>query len=281
MMLKRTIALVSILAFGLGLGTALAQETEDEIIARYLRKTEEKHTARLGWASVNFSVDRINRDNPYNSFANHESNQFSEGSLSWLGQGYSIGVEFGLIFKPGVTWSLGGEYWLKMKDEISGTPTYLPTGTDVENPSSEIQVYGLTTGVQYYLKGQPTPTTGLSSLAVRVGGSVGYYAASWDVWSEYQNLNLATATSEEQNIGFKGTAPGFYFNLGVDYPINLWDMGLGVDFGYMILNFDNVAWYNSNDEEVIASYDGTEEGRVDLDFSGVRGKVELKRYFNW
>jgi len=280
-MYKKATALVLALVFGLSFGTAFAQETEEEILQRYLHRAEEKHTVKLGWAALNFSVDRINRNNPYNSFASHESSQFSEGSLSWLGQGFSIGAEFGLIFKPGITWSLGGEYWLKVKDEISGSPTYLPTGTQVENPSSEIQVIGFTTGFQYFLLGKPVPAKKLTNLAVRVGGSVGYYAATWDLWSEYQNLNLATSTSEDKNISYKGTAPGFFFNVGVDYPLNLWDLGLGVDMGYMILNFDNVAWYNSSDEEIIASYDGTDAGRVDLDFSGVRGKVEIKRYFNW
>lgn len=280
-MLKKSIAVVLTLVFCLSVGTAYAQQTEDEIIARYLQKTEEKHTAKLGWASLQFSVDRINRNNTYNSFASHESNQFSEGSLSWLGQGYSIGAEFGLIFKQGVTWSLGGEYWLKMTDGISGSPTYLPAGTAVDNPSSEIQVIGFTTGVQYFLMGKPVPTTKLNKMAVRVGGSIGYYAATWDLWPEYQNLNLSTASTEANNVSYKGTAPGFFFNIGIDYPLNFWDCGLGVDMGYMILNFNNVAWYNSNDEEIIASYNGSDDGRVDLDFSGVRGRVELKRYFSW
>ncbi|MCP4685395.1 MAG: hypothetical protein GY867_08095 [bacterium] len=280
-MLKKTTAIVLALIFGLGIGSAFGQDTEQDILNRYLQKAEDKHTTKLGWASINFSVDRINRNNTYNSFATYESSNFSEGGLSWLGQGYSLGVEFGLIFKQGVTWSLGGEYWLKMTDEISGSPTYLPTGTPVENPSSEIQVFGFTTGVQYYLMGKPIPAKKLTKMAVRVGGSVGYYSASWDLWPEYQNLNLATATSEENNISYKGTAPGFYFNVGLDYPINFWDMGLGLDMGYMLLNFKNVAWYNGSDEEIVASYNGTDEGRVDLDFSGVRGKVELKRYFNW
>jgi hypothetical protein len=50
---------------------------------------------------------------------------------------------------------------------------------------------------------------------------------------------------------------------------------------YLYLNFTNVSWYNSQDQEIIATVDGTEDGRVDLDFSGVRGKVEIKRYFSW
>jgi len=46
------------------------------------------------------------------------------------------------------------------------------------------------------------------------------------------------------------------------------------------LNFANAAWYNESGDEIVASVDGTEDGRVDLDFSGVRGKIEVKRYFS-
>ena len=179
-MLKNTTALVLAFIFVLGIGSAFGQETEQDILNRYLSRAEDKHTTKLGWASINFSVDRINRNNTYNSFASFESNNFSEGSLSWLGQGYSLGVEFGLIFKQGVTWSLGGEYWLKMKDEISGSPTYLPAATQIDNPSSEIQVIGFTTGFQYFILGRPVLAQKLSGMAVRVGGSVGYYSATWD-----------------------------------------------------------------------------------------------------
>jgi len=47
------------------------------------------------------------------------------------------------------------------------------------------------------------------------------------------------------------------------------------------LNFANAAWYNESGDETVASEDGTEDGQGDLDFSGVRGMIEVKRYFNW
>ena len=56
---------------------------------------------------------------------------------------------------------------------------------------------------------------------------------------------------------------------------------IGVDFGYMYLNFKNIAWYNSADEEIVVTYNNSEDSRVDLGLSGFRGKVELKRFFTW
>ncbi|MDF1543823.1 MAG: hypothetical protein P1R58_01830, partial [bacterium] len=80
---------------------------------------------------------------------------------------------------------------------------------------------------------------------------------------------------------FKGNAPGLSAGFGMDYPLNFYGLSFGADMSYFYLNFTNVAWYNSIDQEVVASVDGTEDGRIDLNFSGVRGKLELKRFFNW
>jgi len=114
---------------------------------------------------------------------------------------------------------------------------------------------------------------------VRVDGSVGYYQASWDLWDGYQNLNLATSVPEGVNTTLKGTAPGFSFGVGADYPLPFFDMALGVDVSYLYLNFTNVAWYNAEDEEIVATYNGTADSRVDLNLSGARARIELKRFF--
>jgi hypothetical protein len=269
------------LTLALSISSAVAQETEQDIINRYLQAAEKKHSAKLGWASINLGIDRINRHNNYNDFATVESDRFVGTNLNWLNLGYSLGAEFGVVFKNGLAWSLGGEYWLKMGDEYSGSFTYLPAANPVENPSSKIQVYGASTGLQYYLRNRPNRDGTLNGLAVRVAGTVGYYYVSWDVWEEYQNLNLATSVPVNTNTTYTGSAPGFGISTGIDYPLNLWGLALGMDIGYLHLNFDNVAWYNSNEEEIIASWTGGPEGRVDLTFSGVRGKLEIKRFFTW
>ena len=276
--------IVLLMALGMGISTAEAQETENDIVNNYLNQAVAKHTHKLGWASVNFSVDRINRNNDYNSFTDIESDKLTNGTLSWIEQGFSFGADFGIVFKERFAWSLGGEYWLELGETLPENDTYLQLSTNTTvgaNPQSELQVLGVNTGLQYYLINPPNATQKQSGVTARIGGSVGFYSASWDLWPEYENLNLSTNTPIANNTTFKGTAPGFSFGFGLDYPIGLMDFGLAIDASYLHLNFGNVAWYNSSGEEIIATYSGTTDGRVDLSLSGVRGKIELKRYFNW
>jgi len=272
------------LALVLGISSVTAQETEQDIVNRYLSKAIARHTHKLGWASVNFSMDRINRYNEYNSFTMVESDKLTNGSFAWLDKGFSFGADFGMIFKKRFAWSIGGEYWLKLGETLPEGDIYLQlsTGTSVStNPKSELKVFGVTTGLQYFIMNPPQAAAKLTGLTARVGGSVGFYVANWDLWPEYENLNLSTNQPVDANTTFKGTAPGFSFGFGMDYPLGLWDLGLALDASYLHLNFGNMAWYNTDGDEIVASLDGTADGRVDLSLSGVRGKFEIKRYFNW
>ena len=279
----RTVITVLLVTLICGI-SAYAQTSEQEIINRYLNKKKKIQTKKLGWISGSFSLDRINRDNDYNKFANYSSNQFSNTSLSWLGQAKSFGVDFGIVVKERIALSVNGEYWLKLGENQTGAFVYTPpdrTGGTIEEVKSEVEVWGISAAVQYYLWNRPTLLNKLDKMTFRVGGSVGYYEAKWNLWPEYQNLNLSTATYEDNNTTYKGTAPGIAGFVGVDYPLNFLGMSLGVDFGYMYLNFKNIAWYNSADEEIVVTYNNSEDSRVDLGLSGFRGKVELKRFFTW
>jgi hypothetical protein len=263
-----------------------AAETEQDIVNKYLKKAEAKHVTKISWMSVNFTFNRINRNNDYNRFAIYTSDHFSSTSIPWLGDGKSFGLDLGVVFRKRLAWSVGGEYWLKLGMNRSGSFDYNPPGgspTVVTDLISEVKMFGLSSSFQYYVYNPPSTQELLNSLAVRIIGSVGYYQASWDIWNEYQNLNLGLdpPAPTGSNATFKGTAPGFSLGVGVDYPLKVANLALGVDFSYMYLNFKNVAWYNAQDEEVIATYDGTSEGRVDLGLSGFRGKVEIKRFFKW
>lgn len=281
---SRFFMMVLALILTLGCGSILAQSSEQEIVNSYLTKAVAKHTHKLGWASINFSVDRINRHNGYNDFAIAESAKLSRGSFSWLDNGFSIGADFGMFFKEKFAWSIGGEYWLQMGESLPAGDTYLQlsTGTTVAaDPKSELQIFAVTSGLQYFIWNPPKAATKLTGMAVRLNGSLGFYVANWNLWPEYENLNLSTSAPINANTTFKGTAPGFSFGMGLDYPLGLWDMGLALDANYLHLNFTNVAWYNTDGNEIVASVDGTADGRIDLTLSGVRGKIELKRYFNW
>lgn len=259
-------------------------ETEDEIVNRIMNRLEKKHTKKVAWLSGYFQVNRINRDNDYNKFASAESDQFTTTNLSWLGQSKAFGMDFGVMLNKRWGWSLGGEYWLKFGEELSGDQYYTPAAAVIADPKSELEVYGITTGVNYYLKNPPTPDGQMNKLSVRVGSTVGLYSVKWSLWDEYSysNLNLATNTTTDGTItSFKDNAPGVSLNMGIDYPINFFDMVLGVDVNYLYLNFNQVAWYNTNNEEVVATYNSQSTGRVDLGLSGIRGKFEIKRFFSW
>ncbi|MFQ5499426.1 MAG: hypothetical protein ACE5FH_07115 [Candidatus Zixiibacteriota bacterium] len=278
-----TTLLLSMVLLGTLALTASA-DTESDIVSRYMKKTEAKQAHKIAWLSAQFSSVRINRNNDYNTFASFNSDQISGSSLNWLDQAPSFGLEFGLVFNERFAWSLGGEYWLKLGQNDNTPSTYTPPGGSGPVSAtivSEIKVYGLSTGMQYYFMGHPSAANQLTRYALRAGGSVGLYQATWDLWPEYQNLNLATSIAEGDNISFKGTAPSFSIDLGLDYPTSIFGLALGVDVSYLYLNFTNVAWYNVYDEEIVATVDGSADGRVDLNLSGPRARLELKRFIGW
>ncbi len=259
-------------------------ESEQDIINKFLKKTEKKHTTKLSWISVNFAANRINRSSEYNDFATLVSNDFSNASIPGLSQASSFGLDFGLHLNTRLAVLFGGEYWLKLGSRQSGSFDYNPpqgSNATVTELVSEIQVFGLTTGAQYHLLNPPTANEATRNASLFFKAHVGFFWADWDLWQDFENLNLSTATPVDNNTTFGGSAPGFSFGVGGDYPLNFFDLALGADFTYLYLNFDNVAWYNSQDEEIIVTHDGTEAGRIDLELSGFRGKIELKRYFRW
>lgn len=263
---------------------AWAGETEQDIIDRYTKKIASKHVQHRGWFSANFSVNRINRDNDYNKFATYQASNLSNGEFNWLNTSQSFGADFGLMVSPKIAWTIGGEFWGKFGQTLNGTYTYTPPASgsvQITDPASTISVYGVTTGMQYYLSNAPQTGAPQTKLSLRVIGNIGYYSAKWELWDSYQNLNLATSTPAGINSSFTGQAAGFSIGMGGDYPIKVWGLLLGADMSYLYLNFKNVSWYNSAEQEIVATYNDTPEGRVVLGLSGVRGKVQLKKYFTW
>ncbi len=258
-----------------------AQETEQSILNRFLQKTEVEQVKHSSWFSASFTLNRINRNNDYNSFATYESTHLRGGSLSWLDMGKSLGVDFGYPVLSKLTLTAGAEYWLNLGQTINGAITYTPTNSTIQNPSSQIRVMGINLGAQYYLLNPPTTADLLTKPSLRIGGNIGFYQANWDLWPEYRSLNLATSTPDGPNITFKGSAPALIFSLGTDYPLKSSGWALCADLNYLYLNFRNVAWYNRSDQPVVATYAGTTDSRVNLALSGLRGKIEIKKFFRW
>ena len=263
-----------------------AQYTEQEIIDRYLKKSEKKQKQRkkLYWLTGSYAMNRINKDNDYNDFANYTSAQFPAAQIDWLNKGHSFGLEFGWMFNEKFAWSIGGEYWLKLGQNQSGNFAYNPpigASTTVTELISEVKVFGLTSGFHFYLTNPPSAGNHLTKFAVKLGAGIGFYQVSWDVWDEYENINLSSSLPAAVNATFKDSNIGLTANVGAEYPLNFGSMSIGADVHYLYLNFKNVAWYNSQDQEVVASYAGNTSSRVNLGLSGVRGRIELKKFFNW
>ncbi len=284
MRLFKLIIMLFVLLFAFSTVSA-ETNSEQELLNKYLKKINKVDKfKKLGWLSATFQLDRINRNNHYNDFTIYESQNFVNTNLSWLNTASSFGIEAGMVFNDKFAWSLGGEYWLKFGESQSGSFDYTnSSGTNitVTDLKSEISVWGINTSISYYLTNPPTVTNHVSALAWRVVGLAGFYQVNWDLWDGYQTTNLITATYSNSNVTHKGSAPGFSLGMGLDYPLNIMGLNAGLDFSYFYLNFKNVAWYNALDQEIVATYTSSPTSRVNLDFSGFRGKIELKRYFSW
>ncbi|MBK7141558.1 MAG: hypothetical protein IPH75_05720 [bacterium] len=259
---------------------------EQELVNQFLKKTEKKHRPKkLGWVSANFTVNRINRFNEYNSFTNHVNSSLSGGKFSTLDNALAAGLEVGVGMNRKLSWLFGGEYWLKTGDQLSGSITYAPPSgggpVELTDPQSEIKVYGAYTGVSYSIWNPRSAGDVLNGGSAWITGNVGYYQVNWDLFPQYENLNLSTATPDGANTTFKGNAPGFSIGGGVDYPVGFGGLTFAAEANYLHLNFSNVAWYNSADQEVVATYNESPDSRVDLKMSGVRARFALKKYFGW
>ncbi len=258
---------------------------EQELIDQYLKKNRkfQEKTKKLYWVTGQFTFNRINRDNDYNKFASYQSTLLTNTDLKWLNTGSSFGMEFGWMATKKAAWTLGGEYWMPLGETQAGTFDYNPPGgnSTVTQLKSEIKVYGITTTVQYYLTNAPNSFERLTKPAVKLGFGAGYYQVKWNLWDQFENLNLATANPSQLNSTYRDNTLGFTFHLGAEYPVSASGLALGLDLNYLYLNFKNVAWYNAQDQEIVPTYNGASTGRVYLGLSGVRAKVEIKKFFSW
>jgi hypothetical protein len=282
MRFRLTTAVVSLALIAFA-GSAFAADTEQDIVNRYLKKTAKKHVRHTGWFNMQAQYNRLSRSTDYNKFDSYLNTQMTGGQFAGQYNAKSLGADLGMMLSKRIGWSLGGEYWLKNSEKVTGSVQYTPVGgspTTITNPNSEISVIGAYTGVQYYVVNPPMPTQPMKGVSAWIGATAGYYSVKWNMFPQYQNLNLSTSAPDGANATFKGNAPGFSVNFGLEYPI-IPGLTFGADANYLYLNFSNVAWYNTTNQEVVASYDGTKEGRVDLAFTGLRGKLSLRKYFSW
>ena len=283
-MSKKMILLIGVIFVFVAVGSAFAQ-TEDEIVARYMKKVEKKHKSKVGFFSTSFSYGMLANDNGYNKFINYANDRIAPGNpLGGIWRTSQISANFGMLLTSRATLKFGFEYWMQMGVDKTGdyTLSIEPIGAQTDfNLQSEVQIYGITGGTDYYLLNPPDKNGVFNSLALRVGATGGYYMAKWQTWDGLTPYNLTTASYESNDDPFKDNTIGFTVTAGADYPTPVFDLLLGVDIGYQYLNFGNVKSYNTVNEELYVSYSDSGTDRVDFDFSGLRGKIELKRFFSW
>jgi len=276
-MLRRIVPVVVVLFLMTAVAPAFAQ-TEDEIVAKYLQKAEKKQKRKVGFLTANFSYGRLSNDIGYRQFNFAASSDLSTleglaGPTEGIFRSKQLGLDFGMMLAPQAAIKLGFDYWLKMNTDINVDYDMSIGVLEVEDTyqsESEVTVYGFKAGFDYYLLNPPDKFGKLSNLAVKVGGGGGIYMASWDFWQ----------SGDSESDPLKASSPGFWVQGGVEYPIGFLDMALAADMSYFYLNFNGFESYNQSSGDLQLTYPGTSE-EIELDFSGLRGKVELKKFFSW
>lgn len=269
---------------------AMAQ-TEDELVAKFLKKAEKKQIKKVGYFILEGSYGKLGTNSDYNEFASGVSRYLFSSS------GESVGIDgiyrskeiyagFGLMTNPKMAASVGLSYWLKMGSSENGDYNLtLVNASDTDDRSdfdlkSEVQVYGFSSGFHYYLMNTPDKFGKLHNIAVKANMTAGYYFASWELWEGYTGYNLSTNSGSDIGGKLTGSAPGVSLGLSLEYPTPLAGLVLEGSASYFYLNFSKMKWYNDNNEENVVVYNNDAD-RVELDFSGPRANFGLKRYFSW
>lgn len=285
--------LAFILAFGLSLLLVVPamSQTEDELVAQFLKKTEKIQVKKVGFVVVNGSFGRLNHDNDYNKFTVRVSPLISSVS------GGTVGVDkinssmeffggFGYMFSPKTSATIGFDYWLKMGSNQSGDLDLSLVNMNDPNPvynfdlKSQVQVFAVSGQVDYFVANPPDRDGVLHALALKVGAGTGLYFASWQLWDGFTGFNIETGQPEVVGGSLKGIAPGFNAQAAVEYPVKLGGLVVEGSLRYLYLNFTGMKWYNDNNQEVVATVNNSGT-RVNLNMSGPRIQLGLKRYFSW
>ncbi len=264
-------------------------QTEDQIVSKFLNKTEKKHINKVGFITGYFSYGKLSDNSPYNKYSIFVDNNVaaqnpSDMKMDGAYRSNQLGISFGMMAASRIGVKLGFEYWMKMGTNKVGDYSLglAPYGDQKGfNLVSELQVYGLTGGFDLYLMHPPDKFGRFNSLAVRFTGGGGFYMTQWKVWQGSSSYNLSTGTSEATTEPLKGSAPGFYGGIGFDFPVRFLGLTLGTEVIYQVMNFNNVKSYNSLGEELYLSYPDNTTDRINLDYSGPRGKIELRKFFSW
>lgn len=289
--MRSILAVFMVIGLSLLLITPAIAQTEDELVAKFLKKAEKRHNQKVGYLVINGSFGRLFQDNDYNKFTTRVSPLVSSisdgnGEIEKINNSYELFGGFGMIASPRTTVELGFTYWLKQGSTRTGDFNLsLVNANDPDDHygfdlKSEVQIYGFSGSIDYFLSEPPDKEGQLHNLAFKVGGGIGYYFASWKLWDGFTGFNLSTGLPEIISGELTGSAPGFTANVAAEYPIGLGGLVMEGEARYLYLNFTGMNWYNSNNEETVATVNNS-GAKVELDMSGPRFQLGLKRYFSW
>ena len=119
-MSKKMILLIGVIFVFVAVGSAFAQ-TEDEIVARYMKKVEKKHKSKVGFFSTSFSYGMLANDNGYNKFINYANDRIAPGNpLGGIWRTSQISANFGMLLTSRATLKFGFEYWMQMGVDKTG-----------------------------------------------------------------------------------------------------------------------------------------------------------------
>lgn len=289
--MRSIFAIVMVIGLSLLLITPAFAQTEDELVAKFLKKVEKKQDKKVGYVIVNGAFGRLYRDNDYNKMTERVSPLVSSvgdgsGEVGKINSSYELFGGFGVMPSPKTSLELGFSYWLKQGSAQTGD--FNLSLVNLDDPTdhygfdlnSQVQVYGFSASLDYYLSEPPDKDGNLNNLAFKVGGGLGYYFASWELWDGFTGFNLSTGEPEVIGGKLSGSAPGLTASLSAEYPINFGGLVIEGEARYLYLNFTGMNWYNSNNEETVATVNNSGVP-VELDMSGPRVQLGLKRYFSW
>jgi hypothetical protein len=289
--MRSSLTFLFIFVISLLLISPVFAQTEDELVAKYLKKAEKRQIKKVGFVVLNGSIGRLNKDNDYNYFVNKVSPLMSTATgspveVDGIFRTTDFYAGFGIVTTQKSSAQIGFNYWLNQGSTQSGDFNLsLVNLNDTGNRlsfelKSQIQIYGVSGLFDYYVMNPPDEDGVLNNFSFKLIGGGGYYFAKWDLWEGLTGHNLNTGAPEDVGGQLSGSALGLTGGVAVEYPINLGGIVVESSLKYLYLNFTGMKWYNSNNEQVTVTYNNSGD-KVNLDMSGPRAQFGFKRYFSW
>jgi hypothetical protein len=271
-------------------GRPSIKTTPDEAAAKakFIKDSEEKHAPRVSFLALRVGGGLLDGGD-YNKFAAFNNSNITRtdgGSevLRELSNSYEIGIEMGVMLGAKSSISLNVDYWLKNGSNVVGDYTFgvAPLGSQTGFAlQSEITVYGAAANFGYFLLNPPSKLGVSKGLSVEAIGSAGFYFSKWDVWQGSGNVNLSTGLFEQVGGSMTDQSPGFGAGMRFSLPTGVFGTSLALEGGYLQLKFSNPSWKNSSNEEIFATFSANSTDKVELDFSGLRSKFEIRKFLSW